>query len=110
MNSDDRLKKLEEVVSDILIDTHRLTEDVKDIRNDVKDIRSDLKDIRNDVKALNEGQQTIIRVFNTFGDAMLEKLSEISEELKAMRQDMNQVRDHEERIRNLENHVFKKGA
>jgi predicted nucleic acid-binding Zn-ribbon protein len=73
-------------------------------------IEETLSDVLLEVQQLRQGQETMTKAFDRFGDAVLAKLSELTDEVKGMRQDMKQLQDHEERIRRIEDVMFRKGA
>jgi hypothetical protein len=73
-------------------------------------IEATLSDIPIELHEIKGGQQTMIRAFDRFGDAVLAKLQELTEEVKGMRKDMQQLQDHEERLRKIEEVIFRKGA
>lgn len=53
---------------------------------------------------------SMIQTFNTGFDSILKKMDEFTTEVKGLRQDFAQFANHEERIKKLEESVFRKGA
>ncbi len=73
-------------------------------------IEETLSDVLIEMQEIKQGQQTMIRSFDRFGDAILAKPEELTNEVKGMRQEMKQLQDHEDRLRKIEEVIFRKGA
>ncbi len=77
MDYNERLKKREEVGSEILIDIHHIASDTKEIK---------------------ENQQRIIKRFDNFGNAVLEKMDAYVQGMKGLWEDLQEYENLEERI------------
>lgn len=110
MDTNERLSKLEEIVSEILIDTHKLNEEVHSIKEEVHGINKKL-----------DGFQS---GFNRFTELLFEKFDSFTIEMKSMREDQGDIRqallqtqeeqkkyrELEERVLKIEQTIYSKGA
>jgi deoxyribodipyrimidine photolyase len=98
-----------------------LKDEVNTLRSDVRSINIEVQSINTEVQTLradiNTNNQNLINTFNLWSNAMLKKLEEFTteqretrNELKGLRQDFKEVADLADRVKRLEDTVFKKGA
>jgi hypothetical protein len=69
------------------------------------------QDRQTEILQQHTGQlQQVVNTFNIGFEAMLKKMDEFTAEVKGLRQDFAKFADHEDRIRKIEEIIFKKGA
>lgn len=62
------------------------------------------------LEKIEERQNRSEKAFNTAFEAMLNKMDEFTTEVKGLRQDFQKFADLEDRVKKLEETVFRKGA
>lgn len=89
MDYNERFSQIETLLSEVLINQDKQTEILQ-----------------------NQSRQmdTMVKTFNTGFDSILKKMDEFTTEVKGLRQDFQKFADHEERLKKIEEIVFKKGA
>ena len=103
----DENKFIEAVVKAIssLEDTFR--SELSGLRSDVDTLRSELSGLRSD---LNSEMERNIGVQNQNTMTVVTMLTSINNQLAAIRNDVKQYADHEDRLKKLEEIVYRKGA
>jgi uncharacterized coiled-coil DUF342 family protein len=102
-------------------EVNALRSEIRSINTEVQGINTEVQGIKTEVQTLhtdmNANNQNLINTFNLWSNAMLKKLDEftteqreIRNELKGLRQDFKEIADLADRVKRLEDTVFKKGA
>jgi ABC-type transporter Mla subunit MlaD len=103
MDANERLNQIELLIAEMLRK--------QDQQSAILKTNSEILSTHTEILNRHSGKlDQLIATFNTGFDAMLRKMDDFTNELRGLRQDFQKFADHEERIRKIEDHLFRKGA
>jgi septal ring factor EnvC (AmiA/AmiB activator) len=70
-------------------------------------LKDEMKTLRTE---MNNNAERTVKQFDALGNAILKQLTELTAEVKGLREENKRLADHEERIRKIEDFLYKKGA